>query len=83
MQIVSDIAGIEQHLPVERIGACYGGAFLAGVGARLFTGIADAARWVRIGQVVRPDTGARRSYDGNYRIYRDLYSRTASLMKGR
>ncbi len=81
MQIVSDIADIEQHLPVERIGACYGDAFLAGIGAGFFARIADAARWVKIGQVIRPEPGARRRYEENYRIYRDLYTRTAPLMK--
>ncbi len=81
MQIVSDIAGIDQHLPVERIGACYGDAFLAGIGAGLSAGIADAPRWVEIGQVVRPESGAQRRYEENYRTYRDLYARTAPLMK--
>ena len=81
MQIVSDIAGVEQHIPEQRIGAAYGDAFLAGVGIGLFSGISEAGRWVRIGAVVRPDQAAGRAYSGYYEIYRNLYEATAPLMK--
>jgi len=81
MQIVSDIAGIEQHIPEQRIGAAYGDAFLAGVGIGLFSGIGEAGRWVKVGGVVRPNRAAGRAYDGYYEIYRDLYEATAPLMK--
>jgi xylulokinase len=80
MQIVSDIAGIEQHIPEQRLGACYGDAFLAGVGVGLFSGTAEAAQWARIGQVVTPQANAHREYEGYYRIYRELYPSTATLM---
>lgn len=81
MQIVSDIAGIEQHIPAQQIGASYGDAFLAGVGVGLFSGTADASRWVKTGQVVRPDSAAHRKYEDYYRLYRELYTRTAPLMR--
>ena len=42
MQMVSDIAGIEQHIPAQQIGAAYGDAFLAGVGIGMFGGTRDA-----------------------------------------
>ncbi len=80
MQIVSDIVGIEQYLPQQRIGASYGDAFLAGVGVGLFTGTAQAAEWVKIEQVVQPQPRARQQYEEYYRIYRDLYTNTAPLM---
>jgi xylulokinase len=81
MQIVSDIAGIEQHIPEQRIGAAYGDAFLAGVGIGLFSGIGEVGRWVRTGTVVRPERTAARAYDAYYEIYRSLYEATAPLMK--
>ena len=81
MQIVSDIAGIEQHIPEQRIGAAYGDAFLAGVGIGLFSGIDEVSRWVRAGAVVRPNHEAGRAYDGYYEIYRNLYETTAPLMR--
>ena len=80
MQIVSDVAGIEQHIPEQQIGASYGDAFLAGVGVGLFSGTAEAARWVKIKQVVRPESSAHRKYEDYYRIYRELYTTTAPLM---
>ena len=43
MQMVSDIAGIEQHIPAQQIGAAYGDAFLAGVGVGLFPDTSAAA----------------------------------------
>ncbi len=81
MQIVSDIAGIEQHIPAQQIGASYGDAFLAGVGVGLFSGTAEASRWVKTGQVVRPDSAAHRRYEDHYHLYRELYTRTAPLMR--
>lgn len=81
MQIVSDIAGIDQHIPEQQIGACYGDAFLAGVGVGLFSKVAEVARWVNTKQVVRPDASGHREYEGYYRIYRELYTATAPLMR--
>lgn len=80
MQIVSDIVGIEQHIPEQQIGACYGDAFLAGVGVGLFSGTAEAAHWAKTKQVVGPDLSTHRTYEGYYRIYRELYTTTAPLM---
>jgi xylulokinase len=80
MQIVSDIANIEQHIPEQQIGASYGDAFLAGVGVGLFPGMADIAKWVKIKQVVKPNPEAHERYQGYYSIYRELYTSTAHLM---
>jgi xylulokinase len=80
MQIVSDIVGIEQHIPEQQIGACYGDAFLAGVGVGLFSAVPETARWVKSKQVVAPDLSAHREYEGYYHIYRELYATTAPLM---
>jgi xylulokinase len=73
LQIVSDIAGIEQHVPEQRVGASYGDAFLAGVGIGLFTGISEISKWVRIAAVIRPDPAAREEYGRYYQTYRSLY----------
>ena len=81
MQLVSDISGIALHIPEEQIGASYGDAFLAGVGARLFSGTAEATRWVKIGERITPDPAAHSEYERYYAIYRELYVETASLMQ--
>jgi xylulokinase len=81
MQSIGNITGIEQHIPAQQIGASYGDAFLAGVGMGLFSGKAEASRWVKTGQVVQPDPVAHRKYEDHYRLYRELYTHTAPLMR--
>jgi xylulokinase len=80
MQVVSDIAQVEQHIPKQQAGASYGDAFLSGVGVGLFSRTAEIDAWVKTGRVVRPDPEASRVYDAGYRVYRELYDQTASLM---
>ena len=76
LQIVSDVTGWTQELPAQRIGACYGDAFWAG----LATGNVDLAdllgSWVQIERRFGPDPARHALYQDYYRIYRDLYSHT-------
>ena len=81
MQIVSDIANIEQHIPEQQIGASYGDAFLAGIGVGCFSSTAEAARWVKIKQVIKPNPEAHKKYEEYYLIYRELYTSTRHLMQ--
>jgi xylulokinase len=80
MQMVSDIAGITQELPAQQRGASYGDAFLAGIGAGMFAGTGEMARWVGGSTVVHPRPDVHSLYQGPYRIYRELYQRNAELM---
>jgi xylulokinase len=80
LQITSDIAGIEQYVPVQSHGACYGDAFLAAVGIGLFDHIAQVAEWVEYGQIIHPDSNAHRCYQPYYEIYRQLYLDTADTV---
>ena len=73
--------GIEQVVPARQIGASYGDAFLAGIGIGMFSGTSEARRWVRPGDAVRPDPSNRPVYDAAYGLYRELYERTAELMR--
>lgn len=73
MQIVSDIADIEQHIPEQQVGAAYGDAFLAGVGVGLFNSVGEIAKWVRVTDAIRPDASRHRMYSDYYEIYRGLY----------
>ncbi len=81
MQMISDIADVELHIPAEQIGAAYGDAFLAGVGIGVFKDTTEATQWVNVGRIVRPDQAAHATYNGFYGIYRDLYRQTAGLME--
>jgi xylulokinase len=80
MQIVSDIAGIRQELPIRELGAAYGDAFLAGIGVGIFSALKDISRWVRDWRVISPRDEQRTLYEDYYRIYRGLYERNADLM---
>jgi xylulokinase len=80
MQMVSDIAGITQVIPAQQIGAAYGDAFLAGIGAGLFSGIGEAGRWIQPGSVMHPRPEASTLYDRFYGLYRELYERNAGAM---
>ncbi len=81
MQIVSDIANIEQHIPEQQIGASYGDAFLAGIGVGRFASTAEAAQWVKIKTIVQPNPEAHAQYEAYYQIYRELYTRNRPLMQ--
>jgi xylulokinase len=80
MQIISDIANIEMVIPEQQIGACYGDAFMAGVGIGLFKNLNEIDQWVRIKCKIKPDPNAHKQYDIFYKIFRDLYKKTAPLM---
>ena len=71
-QIVSDITGREQEIRAQSIGASYGAAFLA---ARLIDDI-SIDDWNPVAGTVTPST----DYEDLYRLYRDLYPRTAETV---
>lgn len=72
-QIVSDITGLRQVIPIVTIGASYGDAMLAGDGAGL---VAADTRWNPPAETLQPDGQARARYDELYRVYRSLYPAT-------
>ncbi|MEW5815937.1 MAG: FGGY-family carbohydrate kinase [Spirochaetota bacterium] len=80
MQIVSDIAGIEQCLPDNQLGACYGDAFLAGIGVGLFPSTAAVTDWVHVKDVVKPAGERHLAYKPYYEMYQELYLQTAPIM---
>lgn len=74
LQIVSDITGLDQLVPETTIGASYGDAYLAGVGAGVFDGYDTLVEsWVRPKEIVKPNPDVVKQYDYLYRIYRDIY----------
>jgi xylulokinase len=70
-QIVSDVTGLAQEVPVVTTGAAYGDALLGAVAAGL-TG--PGTRWNRARQVIGPGPDAARYRDG-YAAYRELGTR--------
>nr|WP_246315376.1 FGGY-family carbohydrate kinase [Kineococcus aurantiacus] len=75
-QIVSDVTGLRQELPAERIGASLGDAKFAAVAL----GAVDvAATWNRTESVTEPDPEAAATYAALYPVYRRLHEATADL----
>ena len=80
LQIVSDIADIEQYVPDQHYGASYGDAFMAGVGIGLFANAAQVADWIHYQRVIRPYPEHHARYETYYRLYRQLYENNANTM---
>jgi xylulokinase len=75
-QVVSDVAGVEQLLPEQTIGASYGDALLAGIGTGL---VAPDADWTATRRTLVPDAHGRPLYDELYALYRRLYADSADV----
>lgn len=79
LQIVSDIAGVEQQVPAITTGASYGDAFLAGLAAGVLRR-SDLEAWVRPGRTVRPDASKKALYDARFADYLELYTATRGIV---
>lgn len=73
LQAVSDVTGLPQEVPAQQLGAAYGDAFLAAIGAGLYREIGEVRNWVRSGRTVEPNPAHRDLYDDLYGVYRRLY----------
>ena len=80
MQIITDITGCSQHLSHQKLGACYGDAFLAAVGSNYISSINEIAKWVRLEEEITPVETAKPIYDEGYERYRKLYQSTRHLL---
>jgi xylulokinase len=75
-QIVSDVAKIGQAIPREAVGAAYGDALLAAIGAGL---VAPETDWTDTAVTVEPDPLVAERYDSLYEDYLRLYPATAAV----
>jgi xylulokinase len=80
MEMVCDIGGINQVIPAQQMGACYGDAFLAGIGAGLFSNTSEISRWLGSAQTLNPDDERHSRYEPYYQLYRDLYEQNSDTM---
>ena len=76
-QAVSDVTGRAQLVPEQGIGASYGDALLAAIGAGI---VAPDTDWARIARTIEPDPRNRDLYDGLYATWRKLYPDTRDLV---
>jgi len=80
MQIICDICNFEQKIPVVKVGAAYGDAFLAAKGIGLYENGSDVKKWVKLEKVIKPNAEAHEKYQDYYEIYRELYPTNKDLM---
>ncbi|BBY30404.1 FGGY-family carbohydrate kinase [Mycolicibacterium sediminis] len=72
-QAVSDVTGRAQLVPEQAIGASYGDALLAAIGAGLVPSDTD---WAKISREIEPNPLTRNLYDDLYETWRELYPAT-------
>lgn len=76
-QVVSDVTQRPQIVPKETIGASFGDALMAGVGAGL---VASDAEWVRDPAIIEPNPATKDVYDDLFAGYEDLYPGTRDVV---
>jgi len=77
IQIVSDVCGKEQQVHRESVGACFGDAWMAGVGLGL---VGPDQPWNPVVATVSPDPLVTAVYDQRYSLYRQLYRATYDIV---
>ena len=80
MQMICDIANISLDIPKQQIGASYGDALMAGVGAGLYESLEEVQGWIEYQEPLQPNLKKHRQYQVLYAIYRQLYEQTKDLM---
>ena len=75
-QIVSDVTGVEQVIPAETLGAAYGDALLAAIGAGL---VEPSTDWARPASIISPSAGTGELYSELFSLYDRLYRDTCSV----
>ena len=80
LQAVSDIGQISQKVPAVTLGASYGDAFLAGMGAGVFSDPTDINKWLTDSRMVNPDKSVAEIYSKYMDLYLELYKETKNLM---
>ncbi len=80
LQIVSDICQVQQTVPAVVLGASYGDAFLAGLGAGLFDAPDAIHGWLANARTVTPNRALAALYDRYHDIYLRLYQQNRQAM---
>jgi len=80
LQIVSDVCNLPQIVPEITLGASYGDAFLAGLGAGVISSFHEINRWVRSAKTICPNPAHGDLYNRSFDLYLELYRTNKDLM---
>lgn len=80
MQIVADIIGMPLHINKITIGACYGDALMAAIGAGHFAGFANLRHVVEQRETVTPNMKNHEAYRKYRNLFDELYTANKHLM---
>jgi xylulokinase len=81
MQIVSDITGVPQKVPVRQVGAPLGNAYLAAYATGQVGDFTPLKRdWVRVRSVLEPDPARHERYQEYLAVYLSLYETNKEFM---
>ena len=79
-QIVSDMTGLAQEIPVRTAGAAFGSAYVAGLATGLVAEGELERSWIKVAGVIEPDLGNRERYETLYARFRQLYAGTRRVV---
>jgi len=68
-QVISDVVGVTQHIPILGHGAPFADAYLAGWGCGMFSDIEQLRGWIKPGITVNPTRDHRSIYQNGYQEY--------------
>ena len=80
MQMIADITGCEIVKADVTVGASYGDALMAAIGVGDIGSFPELRNLIRQGKKYCPNAETKEVYEKSYRLYRELYTRTADLM---
>jgi xylulokinase len=68
-QVVSDVVGVSQKIPITRHGAPLADAYLAGWSCGMFSGIEQLRNWINPMMIVNPNEELKLIYQSTYQEY--------------
>jgi xylulokinase len=80
IQVISDISGCPQLIPREKIGASYGDAFLAAVGAGYLPDVSSITEWISYEYEIYPRGEYGDLYERGFQRFRELYKSLEPFM---
>lgn len=80
MQLVADITGEPIQVAAVSVGAAYGDALMAALGAGRFQDFSQLSKYIATERTYQPDMEQHQKYEPYFQMYGQLYRQTKELM---